>query len=273
MHPRDIFKGTASYYARYRPGYPEPFLAYVARRFGLDGRGRLLDLGCGSGQLALPLAPHFEEVLGLDPEPEMLREAEAAAARTGTTNARFLEAGSQDLGRLRSSLGRFRLVTMGASFHWMDRGPTLKALYEMVEPGGGLVISWLRLTANNPQNEWMRVADAVIKRHLGQDRRAGSAYYVEQEETHEQVIARSPFRRMEVISAFASPYIYQQRRDIEGITGWLYSTSYANPSVLGPLREPFEQDLRETLLDLQPSGQFEEEVYVGAILAWKDTGP
>jgi tRNA/tmRNA/rRNA uracil-C5-methylase (TrmA/RlmC/RlmD family) len=39
----------------------------------------LLDLGCGTGQLALPLAKYFEEVIGMDPEPEMIVEAEAAA--------------------------------------------------------------------------------------------------------------------------------------------------------------------------------------------------
>jgi SAM-dependent methyltransferase len=77
---RDLFMGTAKYYARYRPGYPEPFFAHIVERFRLDGTGRLLDLGCGTGQLALPLAGRFQEVVGMDPEPEMLA---AAGARQG----------------------------------------------------------------------------------------------------------------------------------------------------------------------------------------------
>jgi len=273
MYPRDIFKSTAAYYARHRPRYPESFLTYVAERFGLDGRGRLLDLGCGPGVLTLPLASCFEEVVGMDPEPEMLGEARAAARRADIANVAFVEGGSADLERLGPELGPFRLVTMGESFHWMERGATLQMLHELLVPDGGIAICWLRLTPSNSQNEWMRVADGVIKRHVGQDRRAGSGYYVEQEERHEQVVARSKFTRMEVVDRFDSPHTFRQRRDIEGVLGWLYSTSYANPTVLGRARQAFERDLRASLLALQPSGVFEEEVFVGAIFAWKGAAP
>jgi hypothetical protein len=50
------FAGTAWCYARFRPGYPPAFV-HVVRRFGPDDTGRLLDLGCGTGRLTIPLAP------------------------------------------------------------------------------------------------------------------------------------------------------------------------------------------------------------------------
>ena len=40
-----MFKGTAPYYARYRPGYPPELLVRLAATARLDGMGRLLDLG------------------------------------------------------------------------------------------------------------------------------------------------------------------------------------------------------------------------------------
>jgi ubiquinone/menaquinone biosynthesis C-methylase UbiE len=49
----------------------------VAARCGIDATHRILDLGCGPGQLALAFAPLAGEVLGIDPEPEMLRIARA----------------------------------------------------------------------------------------------------------------------------------------------------------------------------------------------------
>ncbi len=107
------FESTAPYYARFRPSYPVEILAHVVERFHLDGRGRLLDLGCGTGQLTLPLAPQFADSTGMDPEPEMLAEAENLASELGITNIRWLQGGSNDL---RSS-GPWRLVTMGRSFH------------------------------------------------------------------------------------------------------------------------------------------------------------
>jgi len=76
---RDSFKGTAWYYARYRQSYPEPFFIHITERFHLDETGRLLDLGCGTGQLAIPLVKRFEQVIGMDPEPEMLAEAKVQA--------------------------------------------------------------------------------------------------------------------------------------------------------------------------------------------------
>lgn len=67
-----LFAGTAWHYARYRPGYPRLLFDDLVDRFGLDGTGRLLDLGCGTAQLLLPLAEHVAEAVGIDPEPEML---------------------------------------------------------------------------------------------------------------------------------------------------------------------------------------------------------
>src|SRR5690349_23730188 len=54
------------------------FYDMVAHKFNLDGTGRLLDLGCGTGQLAIPFSSYFEEVIGLDPEPEMLEQSALA---------------------------------------------------------------------------------------------------------------------------------------------------------------------------------------------------
>ncbi len=66
----DLFAGTAPYYARYRPGYPGAVLGHLRAAFNLDGTGRLLDLGCGTGEVARPLHADFEEVVGLDVSPE-----------------------------------------------------------------------------------------------------------------------------------------------------------------------------------------------------------
>ncbi len=260
----DLFRGTAWYYARYRPGYPPAFFDHVVARFGLEGTGRLLDLGCGTGQLTLPLAPHLAEVVGMDPEPEMLAEAAAAARTAGVGNVTWLEGGSDDLERLRPRLGSFRLVTMGASFHWMDREATLRHLAELVVPGGGLVITgspslWTRA------NAWQQAVREVIQRWLGDQRRAGSGAYRDPPERHDAVIARSAFRHIEHYRLD-----YRVVRDIDWIVGNLYSTSFASPAVLGARREGFERDLRATLEALNRDGRFEEEIALEAILAWKE---
>src|SRR6185437_7014130 len=69
-----IYEGAAAHYRRGRPAYSPQLEAVLAEELGLDGRGRLLDVGCGPGILTLRLAGMFEEAVGLDPDPAMLEE-------------------------------------------------------------------------------------------------------------------------------------------------------------------------------------------------------
>ncbi|MFE3226182.1 class I SAM-dependent methyltransferase [Nocardia sp. NPDC059228] len=66
----------------------------LVERFHLDGTGRLLDLGCGTGQLAIPLAAHVAEAVGMDPETETLVEAARCARAAGVTNVIWEQGGS-----------------------------------------------------------------------------------------------------------------------------------------------------------------------------------
>lgn len=259
---RDSFKGTAWHYARYRQGYPEPFFLHITERFHLDETGRLLDLGCGTGQLAIPLAKRFEQVVGMDPEPEMLAEAKVQARQAGVTSITWIEGGSADLEDMKAQLGTFRLVTMGSSFHWMDRDATLRTLAKMIVPSGGIVIVWTEFLWNKT-NEWTQTVKTVIQHWLGEERRAGSSTYVELKERHESVLARSPFKCRETYRLE-----YRRRWTVESLIGQLYSTSFSSVAVLGNKRESFEEDLRKTLLELNPSGEFTEDVVLEAYLAW-----
>ena len=135
---RGLFTGTAWHYAQYRPGYPKPFFDSIVAQFALDGTDRLLDLGCGTGQLTLPLAEHVTEAVGMDPEPEMLTEAARQAQAARVTNVTWAQGSSEELP---GNIGRFKLVTMGRSFHWMNREQVLTVLEGMVDDDGGLVIA------------------------------------------------------------------------------------------------------------------------------------
>ena len=263
--PPDLFAGTAHYYARFRPVYPDAFLRHLVARFGLDERGTLLDLGCGTGQLALPLAAHVARVIGMDPEPEMLAEAAAAADRAGVRNARWVRGGDRDLDRLRDDLGAVRLVTIGRAFHWMDQDATLLSLSRIVEPAGGLVVVSDNERIWNCAGEWQEAVQAVIQRWLGPAQRAGSGTRATPHDPFDAILARSPFARVE-------PYRLTYRREAtaDEIVGFLYSTSYCSRAVLGDRREPFEADLRRTLRQINPAGVFLEEAELGAWLAWRN---
>lgn len=263
-HPPDIFASTAWYYARYRPPYPDAFARHIVARFGLDGTGRLLDLGCGTGQLALSLAARVAEAVGLDPEPEMLAEAAAAAARAGVANARWLLGADRDLPRLAAEIAPVRLATLGRSFHWMDQDATLAALDRLVEPDGGVVIVSDTEPIMHGAEDWAAAARAVIARWIGPRRRAGSGLYRTQHDPFEEILARSCFSRTETFELS-----YRRAIALDDLVGYLYSTSYCSPAVLGDARAGFEADLRHTLLAVDPAGVYPADGTLGAWLAWR----
>ena len=58
---------------------------------------RVLDLGCGDGRLALGVAKYAREVLGLDPDAQLIRNARDRAASSGMRNVRFEVGAAQEL--------------------------------------------------------------------------------------------------------------------------------------------------------------------------------
>ena len=66
---------AAGHYLRGRPPYSAQLPDVMRAEIGLDGSGTLIDVGCGPGILAVQLAPLFDTVIGIDPEPAMLAEA------------------------------------------------------------------------------------------------------------------------------------------------------------------------------------------------------
>ena len=80
----DLFRGAAQYYERYRVPYPQEVFDWIINEYRLDGRGRLLDGGCGTGQVALPLSRWFGEVVAIDPIRRCCKSAKVPRATTAS---------------------------------------------------------------------------------------------------------------------------------------------------------------------------------------------
>ncbi len=148
------FASTVVYYERSRPPYGPLFFEAVARRLGLSGTERLLDLGTGPGVLALGFAPWVAELVGVDPEPAMLAAARGAAARAGAV-LRLIEGRAEDLP---DDLGPFDVVTVGRALHWMDPAPTREVLDRLVAPRGFVLICRSSAVSDG-RNAWLEAYD------------------------------------------------------------------------------------------------------------------
>ena len=75
------FRSTVLHYLAGRPPYAGLLIQRVAAMAELGPNDRVLDLGCGPGQLARAFAPLAGEVVAMDPEPGWMRSASSAAGR------------------------------------------------------------------------------------------------------------------------------------------------------------------------------------------------
>ena len=234
---KDTFRGTAWYYARFREGFPDKFFDMVKRKFDLSKSDRVLDLGCGTGQIAIPISSIVKEVVAMDPEPEMITEGKKQAEIQGAENIVWIEGGSDDLPDMKDTLGNFKLVTMGNSFHWMNQEKTLDELHGMITEDGGIVIAGNKSIWTRVPNDWQLAIQEVIKKYLGEERRAGSGTNKTPTRRYEEIIKESQFRRAEMWK-----HHWTLSSSLDEVIGNLYSTSFVNPHILGDKKEAFEED-------------------------------
>lgn len=132
----------AELYARFRRGYPPGVVDVVAGHFGLTCGDVVVDLGCGTGQLALPISKRVGTVIGVDPEPDMLAQARRAAEEHDARNLLWIVGSDRDMQRLGRVLGQGTLaaVMIGQALHWMEPESLFDVLVGLVRPGGGVAV-------------------------------------------------------------------------------------------------------------------------------------
>jgi SAM-dependent methyltransferase len=257
-----LFAGAAGYYEQgrlpYAPGLPDAF----AHSLALDGRGWLLDVGCGPGTIALRLVELFEAIVGLDPDPEMLAYASRAAAERGIENAAWVR---QRAEALPAGLGRFRVVTFAASFHWMDRPRVATAVAAMLDPGGAVVqVDAPGYRADELSAETGRgslpfpprpddALDQLRRRYLGSDRRAGQSIRNTSPAGEDGVFQQAGFLPAETVTVADQRVI---ERTIDDVVASVFSTSSTAPHLVGDRQQDYERDVREILAKASPSGRF-----------------
>lgn len=266
-----LFEGSAAYYPRGRLPYA-PYLAEVlVEALRLDGRGRLLDVGCGPGTLALGLAHLFREVVGVDADDEMIAEAKRRAAEAGVADtSRWIHTRAEDLP---ADLGTFTVATFGNSFHWMDRDAVAAAVRSVLEPGGVLVhISDLKTETRSvaglphPAVPYPAITD-LVRRYLGPVQRAGQGVILHGTPSGEAaVLTRAGFTAP---ARYVVPGQQPLVRAIEDVVAWTFSMSSSAPHLFGEHRDAFEADLSRLLRDASPAGLFSERLPSTEVFVWR----
>lgn len=109
---------------------------------GVSG-DRALDLGCGTGHLALRIAPRFRSVVGVDHSEAMLATARANAAGAGLANIEFRQADIAEAMATLPSSGFDLIGAVGFLHHLAPQAlqPLLAACRRCLAPGGRIAIA------------------------------------------------------------------------------------------------------------------------------------
>ena len=253
-----VFEGTAGYYRQGRKPYAPTLADALAKHLHLDGRGRLLDVGCGPGTVALFFADLFEGVIGLDPDSGMLAEARRAAAEETISNASWVQMRAEDLP---GPLSTFRVISFGQSFHWMDRPRVASTVREMLDADGAVVQLDLwhttppnRVPSNGPYPPIPEEAiDELRRRWLGPDRRAGQGFRNTSPDGEDAVFQAAGFAPEELVIVSDDRTL---ERSVGDVVAWVLSTSSTAPHLFGDRLDDFSEDLRSLLLVVSPEGRF-----------------
>ncbi len=254
--PVDAFKGTAEYYERYRPPYPDVLLADLRSRTGVTGEGRLLDIACGTGQIARPMAPFFREVWALDQEPEMLRVGQEKAGPDSSISWR--QGRAEDLA---APAGHFELVTIGNAFHRLHRRDLCAKIRNWLQPGGYLAVLGNSCGISGSA-DWQALAKSILRKWQGAPAPAAPREAGQERETFVEALAASGF---EAVREFHHEMPHEWSLDT--FIGYLFSTSLAAPGALGEKMQGLEQEMRDALLAHNSTGRYVETIRFYMILA------
>jgi hypothetical protein len=158
--------------------------------------------------------------------------------------------------------GRFALVVIGRAFHWMDRPLTLELLDRAIVLGGAVAL----LATDHPEladNAWLNAFNGVIDRlsanDLARAQRKSSGW-----QSHEAVLLRSAFSRIERISAWK-----RRQTPLETFVDRARSLSSVATKA-GELAGDFGRELRAALAPFLAEGTIAEIVESKATIAWRE---
>jgi ubiquinone/menaquinone biosynthesis C-methylase UbiE len=129
------FDDVAADYDRNRPKYPDELVDRACRVAGIGSGDRVLEVGCGSGQLTHSLVTRGLHVTALEPGKRLLSLAEQNLEGPGAVefvNARFEDA--QLPGEY------FRAVFSASAFQWIDPEVSREKAARVLLPGGALAL-------------------------------------------------------------------------------------------------------------------------------------
>jgi ubiquinone/menaquinone biosynthesis C-methylase UbiE len=235
-NPLERFTGLADNYARHRPDYPATAIDYVMEHCRLRPDSILVDIGSGTGISSRQFAARGLHVVGIEPNADMRRQAEAQSAGNGSIDYRAGRAEATGLAD-----GSADAVLTAQAFHWFDAPAALREFHRVLRPEGWVIVLGNERDESDP-------ATTAYGEIVGGGRDAAAI------ERPRRVAAQVLHQALLFTQAEQHLFEHVQWLDEDGLVGRAFSASYAP-------REPeaakhYEAALRQVFARFQQDGRF-----------------
>jgi SAM-dependent methyltransferase len=154
-----VFDEIAAEYDRSRPMYPDELVDQACQVAGIGDGDRVLEIGCGSGQLTRSLAARGLHVTALEPGKNLMALARQNLEGAGAVE--FINARFEDASCPRE---HFRAVFSASALHWVDPEVSWRKIADVLVPGGTLaLISYFGLQEQRSQRDQDAMLAALRK--------------------------------------------------------------------------------------------------------------
>ncbi len=156
---RATFDEAALLYDEVRPGYPEELYDDVASLSEIPSGGRILEIGCGTGQATVPFARRGFRILCV----ELGENLAAVTSRNLEAYPRAeVHVGPFEEWRLQEAA--FDLAVSATAFHWLDPEVAYPKVAGALRPTGSLALFWNVHVHTNADRGFFEEAQRIYER-------------------------------------------------------------------------------------------------------------
>jgi cyclopropane fatty-acyl-phospholipid synthase-like methyltransferase len=131
------FDDAAQLYDEVRPRYPEEMIEHIIAFAALPTHARVLEVGCGTGQMTLSFAQRGYTVVALDQGARLA--ALAARHCQPYAQVRVVPCAFEDW---QDTPASYDLLLSAQAFHWIDPAYGLARAAELLKTGGTIALVW-----------------------------------------------------------------------------------------------------------------------------------
>lgn len=156
---RTTFDEAALLYDEARPGYPEALFDDVVSLSGIPAGGRVLEIGCGTGQATAPFARRGYRILCVE-----LGENMATVARRNLEGYPQTEVYTGAFEKWPLQEEAFDLAISATAFHWLDPAVAYPKVARALRRGGALALFWNVHVHSDASEGFFEAAQEIYER-------------------------------------------------------------------------------------------------------------